>query len=393
MSVPFSRVLQPPDDYADHVNAAPYAIEPLVLPADIDAPNAGEFLEFGELSDALVLETWGNADRLSPLRARLQYWRDNPYTQVRLFFVRLDGRMVARSWVRFGVQENVHTAILHMHVLREFSGRGIGRTLLGHAEALAVSRGCTTLQTFTEHPADFDAEGAGLLRPATGTGGVPAEAAGVRFALRAGYRLEQVERFSALPLPKGGDKGGDDGGYESGDVWAALENEAREKAGGQYELLHWTDHCPEELAEQLSVLMSRMSTDTPVGALNYDEESWDAARVRHVEDTWKKAGMSSLVASARHRATGELAAYSVLQVTDLKPWLANQDDTLVASHHRGHRLGMLVKLLNIRRLLAGYPRVERIITFNAAENDHMLSINVALGFRPAGYDGEWQKTL
>lgn len=54
---------------------------------------------------------------------------------------------------------------------------------------------------------------------------------------------------------------------------------------------------------------------------------------------------------------------------------------------------MLVKILNIRRLLAGYPNVERVVTFNAAENDHMLAINVALGFRPAGYDGEWQKTL
>ena len=37
--------------------------------------------------------------------------------------------------------------------------------------------------------------------------------------------------------------------------------------------------------------------------------------------------------------------------------------------------------------------MERVITFNAAENDHMLAINVALGFRPAGYDGEWQRVV
>ncbi|WLQ06925.1 GNAT family N-acetyltransferase [Arthrobacter oryzae] len=363
------------------MNAAPYVIEPLVLPATADSPDAREFREFGELSDALVLETWGNADRLLPLEARLQYWRDNPYAQVRLFFVRVDGRMAGRSWMRFGILENVRTALLHVIVLRNFRGRGIGRALLAHAEQVAASRGCTTLQTFTEHPADFDAEGPGLLRPATGTGGVPAEADGVRFALRANYRLEQVERFSALPLPP------------SADTLDALEAEALQKAGERYELLHWRDRCPEDLAEQLAVLMSRMSTDTPVGALSYDAESWDVARVRHVEKRWKQAGLDSLVACARHRGTGELAAYSVLQVAEGKPWLANQDDTLVASHHRGHRLGMLVKLLNIRRLLAGYPDVERIVTFNAVENDHMLSINVALGFKPAGYDGEWQKTL
>lgn len=362
------------------MNAAAYVIEPLVLPDAIDSPEAGEFLEFGALSDALVLGTWGNADRLAPLATRLQYWRDSPYAQVRLFFVRLRGRMVARSWIRMGVQENLQTALLHVTVLKEFRGLGIGQALLGHAEQLAASHGRTILQTFTEHPADFDADGSGLLRPATGTGGVPADADGVRFALQAGYRLEQVERFSALSLLSADSK------------LSALESEAGKKAAQQYELLHWTDRCPEEYAEQLAVLMSRMSTDTPAGGLNYDEETWDVSRVRHVEKTWKKAGLNSLVAAARHRSTGELAAYTVLQVSDGKPWLANQDDTLVARHHRGHRLGMLVKILNIRRLLAGYPEVERIITFNAAENDHMLSINVALGFRPAGYDGEWQKT-
>jgi GNAT superfamily N-acetyltransferase len=335
-------------------------------------------MEFVELTDALVLETWGNADRSSPAGARLQYWRDSPYTRVRLFFVRVDGRMVARSWIRFGLQENVRTALLHVNVLAEFRGRGIGTALLGHAEELAASLGRSTLQTFTEHPANFDPGDPRLFRPATGTGGVPAEASGVRFARRAGYRLEQVERFSSLNLPPGER------------TLAALEQEALPRAGG-YELLHWTDRCPEEYAAQLALLMSRMSTDAPSGALSYDAESWDVARVRHVEKTWQQAGLHSLVASARHRETGELAAYTVLQVSPGRPWLASQDDTLVAKHHRGHRLGMLLKILNIRRLLSGYPAVERIITFNAAENDHMLSINVALGFRPAGYDGEWQK--
>ena len=145
--------------------------------------------------------------------------------------------------------------------------------------------------------------------------------------------------------------------------------------------------------EKLAVLMSRMNTDAPTGGLSYDEETWDAARVRHVEDTWTRAGNISLVTAARHRDSNELAAYSVLEVAPSKPWLADQDDTLVAASHRGHRVGMLVKIRNLRRLLAEYPVVERVNTFNAAENDHMLAINVALGFRAAGYDGEWQRTL
>ena len=92
-----------------------------------------------------------------------------------------------------------------MDVLDGFTRRGIGTALLRHAEDLAASADRTILQSFTEHPADFDPEGpaapAALVKPATGAGGLPAAAAGVRFALRAGYRLEQVERFSTLALP------------------------------------------------------------------------------------------------------------------------------------------------------------------------------------------------
>ena len=287
--------------------------------------------------------------------------------------------MVARSWVRLTQRENLQDAFLRVDVLNGFSGRGIGLALLRHAEALATEDGRSTLQSFTEHAPGFDLDGPGILRPGTGTGGVPAAARGVRFAVAAGYTLEQVTRFSALDMPP------------SDGVLDALEREAAGIAGDQYEILGWTDRCPEEYVEQMAVLMSRMSTDSPAGALHYDAEVWDAPRVRHVEDEWKRAGLESLVAVARHRASGELAAYSVLQHSDEKPWLAEQDDTLVAKAHRGHRLGMLVKVRNLRRLQQDHPEVERVLTFNAAENDHMLSINVALGFRPAGYDGEWQR--
>lgn len=356
-----------------------YRIEPLYLPASLDAADAADFLEFSDLSDAVVLELWGNLDRAAPRKARLESWRDDDYEKLRLFFVRLDGRMVARSWIRFTQKENLQDAILRVDVLQEFSGRGIGRALLRHAEALAAEDGRNTLQSFTEHAPLFDPDGPGILKPGTGTGGVPATARGVRFAVAAGYTLEQVTRFSALDMPP------------SDALLDGLERGAAGIAGDQYEILGWTDRCPDEYVEQMAVLMSRMSTDTPAGALHYDAEVWDARRVRHVEDEWRRTGLESLVAVARYRPSGELAAYSVLQHSAEKPWLAEQDDTLVAKAHRGHRLGMLVKVLNLRRLRKDHPEVERVLTFNAAENDHMLAINVALGFRPAGYDGEWQR--
>jgi GNAT superfamily N-acetyltransferase len=348
-----------------------YRIEPLVLPASLEAPDAADFLEYSELSDALVLETWGNLDRAMPREARLEAWRDDEYQQMRLFFVRLDGRLAARSWIRLPLEENLQDAMVRVDVLNEFTGRGIGRALL--------NSGRTTLQSFTEHPPGFDPDGSGILKPGTGTGGVPAESRAVRFALAAGYTLEQVTRFSALDMPP------------SDGMLDALEREASAVAGDRYELLSWTDRCPDEYVDQMAVLMSRMSIDSPAGALHYDPEAWDAKRVRHVEDEWKATGQESLVAVARYTASGELAAYSVLQYSASKPWIAEQEDTLVAAKHRGNRLGMLVKILNLRRMAAEHPSVERVLTFNAAENGHMLAINVALGFRPAGYDGEWQR--
>jgi GNAT superfamily N-acetyltransferase len=360
------------------VTATTHLIEPLKLPNSLKGPDAAEFLEFGRLCDALTLETWGSLDRATPAPARLQFWRDNAYTRTRLFFVRVDGDMVARSWIRFEQQENLDVGLLHVAVLAAYTGRGIGRSLLAHVEALAEAEGRSTLMSFTEHPADFNPEGPAVLTPLTGTGALPAAARNVRFAAAAGYRLEQVERYSSLePAAAAPDLD-------------RLESEARSKAAG-YELLSWTDRCPDEYVAQMAELMSRMSTDVPTGGLSFEAEQWDEARVRHVEDTWKRAGNVSLVTAARHRDSGELAAYSVLELAPSKPWLAEQDDTLVAAAHRGHRLGMLVKIANLRRL-AEFPAVERVVTYNAAENDHMLAINTALGFRPAGWDGEWQRT-
>ncbi|WP_407320279.1 hypothetical protein UQW22_07455 [Isoptericola halotolerans] len=45
---------------------------------------------------------------------------------------------------------------------------------------------------------------------------------------------------------------------------------------------------------------------------------------------------------------------------------------------------MLVEALNLRALARTHPSVRRVRTWNAEENEHMLAIDVALGFRPEG---------
>jgi hypothetical protein len=71
----------------------------------------------------------------------------------------------------------------------------------------------------------------------------------------------------------------------------------------------------------------------------------------------------------------------------------DQGDTIVLQEHRGHRLGMLLKVANIQHLEERFPGHSSIVTFNAEENRYMLDVNEAVGFEPFVYEGAWQKKL
>ena len=59
--------------------------------------------------------------------------------------------------------------------------------------------------------------------------------------------------------------------------------------------------------------------------------------------------------------------------------------------HRGHRLGMLMKAVNLQQLAGEHPEQSAVTTFNAEENRFMLDVNEALGFVPMGYEGAWRR--
>ncbi|MCZ9883406.1 GNAT family N-acetyltransferase [Arthrobacter sp. B2a2-09] len=367
-----------------------FSIHELHLPESTDGPDGKDFRELSSVMDAMVLETWGNLDRASSAQARLAGWRDTPYEVSRNFFARVDGSIVGHASCHVPLTDNVHTGWLHVDVLEGYRRHGIGTALLRTIEGVAKAQGRRVLQAHTEHPIGFAGPGAGAgagagagvepFHPAAVPGGVPEDGPGAAFCLKNGYTLEQTSRFSRLEI-------------DHSTEWARLELAAHSKADAAYEVLAWTNRCPGEYVDHMAGLMGRMSTDTPAGGLEVEAEAWDAARVRQLEDTTLAEGQTALVAAAQHRRTEELVAYTVIYLDSGKPWVAEQDDTLVAKPHRGHGLGMLVKLANLRRLQTEYPGVERVMTFNAEENEHMLAINVQLGFRPVGYDGEWQKRI
>ncbi|UVJ38578.1 GNAT family N-acetyltransferase [Arthrobacter sp. CJ23] len=338
------------------------------------------FRAFHELNLADELEVWGNLDRCATLAESLTYWRGSPYEERQAFLAMLDGVPVGRCSLTLPLSENTDEAGIGILVASGHRRQGIGTAMLVRMEGLARERGRTVFDSYRGEPIGSFPAGAPELAAKSGTGGVPCDAASTGFAVRHGYSLEQVETTSLLPLP-----------VPSG-LLSTLDRDALERAGG-YSVLLWQDRCPEDVVAAYAALKSLMTTEVPIAGLGWEGEHWDVARVRAEEDTWGRSGIESLVAVARHDTTGELAAYTVLNHREALPGIVNQEDTLVAPGHRGHRLGMVVKIANLRRAQLQWPGAKSVMTWNASENRHMLAINIALGFRPAGIEGEWQKRL
>jgi hypothetical protein len=75
-----------------------------------------------------------------------------------------------------------------------------------------------------------------------------------------------------------------------------------------------------------------------------------------------------------------MAALTQLVVDPAQPAWGFQELTAVARPHRGHRLGLLVKVAMLELLAEREPRLTRIITGNTDANEHLIAINAELGF-------------
>ena len=78
-----------------------------------------------------------------------------------------------------------------------------------------------------------------------------------------------------------------------------------------------------------------------------------------------------LIAVAQHIASGRLVACTELSIGAESPWQAWQMLTVVHPEHRGHRLGLAIKLANLDALARHAPQVRVIVTGNAAVNAPM----------------------
>ncbi len=132
--------------------------------------------------------------------------------------------------------------------------------------------------------------------------------------------------------------------------------------------------------------------DAPRDA-DVDPEVWDADRVRSAEQVGQASGWRHYTVGALHGATGVLAAITQLGTDPGVPGWAFQSLTAVLPGHRGHRLGLLTKVAMLDLLLDHDPSVHSIVTSNAGLNEHMIAINVRLGFETCSVGRSWELDL
>jgi GNAT superfamily N-acetyltransferase len=244
--------------------------------------------------------------------------------------------------------------------------RGVGRALYTHLVAAARAAGRTRLMADTVESLP---------------GGPRRNGDGSAFAREMGLAdvLREVRRKLDLATT-------DPAGYES------LLAGAWRHADG-YSLVQWRDRTPEEYRADIGYLDGRLHADAPMGDLAWAPENVDADRVRATDEARVGHGTRTYNSAIRHNASGRIVAWTALGLEHSVPEHAWQFITLVDPPHRGHRLGTIVKIANLRYAMAGEPGLRAVDTWNAAVNGHMISINEALGFRPVDCLVNWQRDI
>ncbi|GAA1832713.1 GNAT family N-acetyltransferase [Agromyces salentinus] len=349
-------------------------IRPVPVPVTLGGPDAAEFEAMAETAALVEESVWGHRRFAYDAYELLPMYHDG-YQGRQAFAAWSGDRCVGRiecTWERDAAAETVDLAL---GVLPEARRVGVGTALLAAGRAVADGLGRTTITAMSDVPAEaLDLRGP-RLEARDGSGSIPAGDTGAAFALRHGFRLAQLERVSALPVA--------DRAAEFAEASAR-----HEAAATTYRLRSWIDRAPDDLLDELAVAHAAMSTDPPSGTATYDIEVWDAARVRATEQQALDGRRTTLVTAAVSDE-GRVAGYTELSLPAGSS-AAFQWDTIVLKEHRGHRLGMRMKVANLALLARAAPERTEVVTWNADENEHMLAINIALGFTVRGLSALWQ---
>ncbi|MEJ7795984.1 MAG: GNAT family N-acetyltransferase [Nocardioides sp.] len=309
--------------------------------------------------DEAQLRAWWEVGRASTAERPIDAWPHWEVSRVTLPRRRTDlartllgafdgDRVVGAAAVVQPLLDNTHLAEIDVQVLPGERRRGVGRTLLTSAEDHARGAGRRALAGSVYAP-------------------VGAESPGSQFAAASGYPVASHEETKVVDLA------------DAVAGWAAIDDEVAAGLGG-YRVEGFETRVPEAYVDDFCDLLSTFMTSIPSGDLDLRDAVWTPARLREHHERTLEAGEAWLVAVGV-ASDGRLCGFTELGIDRADPRHASVGGTLVLPEHRGHRLGLGMKLATHRRVLELFSTCGHVETGNAGVNAPMNAVNARLGYR------------
>ena len=347
--------------------------------SSLEDPDHGwKYLGMEVVEQTCWEESFGNAD-VARTAHEMVVTRSNEEEMGYHWIVAVEGdesQVIGMAEVAFFKKNNLDKVEASICVLPSHRRRGVGSALNQWCEQTARDLGRSLVSMWTQYGPHEDRG----PRIEVGDGSsVPAETPGVSFLVKHGYEIAQVERNSMMDIPM-------DPAQE-----ATIMSRILPFTDG-YRLHTWESLIPDEWVDEYARLLEAFSLDAPMGGIDWEKETWDRDRVLRKMSDLRSKGTVCLITVAEQVATSQLVGCTELRWRPTRD-SAEQWITEVVEEHRGHRLGMWMKLTNLDSMMAKGPGIRRLYTDNAEENGPMLDINVAMGFKPHGSYVLLKKTL
>ena len=276
-----------------------------------------------------------------------------------LFIAYHAGAPVAAGQLHRWMTANRRLAHLSVDVHPRHRRRGFGSAMLAQVESAAIAAKRTACYVETAVPPGVAVEESGHYA----------------FAAKHGYRLALVEQRRQLDLPAEVDLG-------------ALADEAASHHAG-YQIVPFQGRVPDDHLAGFAALMALIGAESPTGDVEFEPEDPDPDLVRQREARRLARGQADFGVIALS-PDGEVVATTRMLETLGDATEITQGGTIVRRDHRGHRLGLAVKIATLRQL---GPAHSCVTTWNAAANGPMIVINEALGFRLIEQGAGYQKLI
>jgi GNAT superfamily N-acetyltransferase len=281
------------------------------------------------------------------------------------------GAVLGSAMVVLPDVDDTHCADVTVWVAPAHRCGGVGTTLLASAEAAAAAEGRRTLRSEA-----FES----LLDPRSGGGAGPA------FAARHDYAVAEENTAKLLDLAT------------APELWPPLEAEVAEclATSGGHRVEVCVGRVPEAYAEGVCAVLSAFVGLLPPSERDAGDVRWDVDRLRAGEARNAAHDRTQVLALAL-APDDAVVGFSDVRVDAPQAPVAGVGGTLVLPGHRGHRLGLAMKLATHRRLLAlraeGRLACTHVDTQNATDNAAMNHVNERLGYRAAERALDLQKRV